>query len=90
METYARKADIFRCIQYTGDNRDKIIDALGIPKEACQCWTNADTKANYLVIKGVAPPVLPNWWVMVGGGGIVDIVSPALFSATYQQIVVKE
>lgn len=90
METYARKPDIFHCIQYTGDNREKIIDALKIPKEDCQCWVNEDTKENYLVIKGISDRVQPKAWVMLGADKSVNTVDPDLFGSTYQQIWIKE
>lgn len=89
MQTYARKTDIFHAIQYTGDNREKIIDALGIPKEDCECWTNQDTKENYLIIKSVPELIYTKWWLLIASSGKCDAVSAELFESTYRQIWIK-
>lgn len=51
MKKYILRNAKYFAIQFTGDNRDKIIDALQIKKECCEIWRNEDTKLAYLLIK---------------------------------------
>jgi len=51
MTTYIQRKSKFSGIQFTGDNRDKVIDALGIKKDYCQAWKNLDTDECYLIIR---------------------------------------
>lgn len=94
MDTYARKTSIFSCIQYTGDNRDKIISALGVPKENCNCWINSQTNENFLCIKGIVEAnletvVKPKWWVIVGPDKAVGVLPDDMFKGIYQQVWIK-
>lgn len=90
MQKYVSKSAVCCAIQYTGDNREKIIEALHIKKEHCQSWMNEDTKESYLII--CAPgcnlgKVSPKEWILVGiDPQSYQIVIAETFDANYEAI----
>lgn len=87
MMAYVRKDDILNCIQYTGDNRAQVIQALNIDKANCQRWMNTDTKENYLVVAGCNEKILPSSWV-AHQGTRVWIIPSELFKRDYQLVTI--
>lgn len=90
MSFYIQKHSKFNGIQFTGDNRDKVIDALGIKKDYCQFWKNVDTGDCYLKIS--APgcdlgKINTNDWILIGIEHTEYFVcTPEQFKAEYEAI----
>lgn len=54
MKKYIRTSSKYEAIQFTGDNREKIMDALKLSKDDCKLWVNADSKDCYLSIHAMS------------------------------------
>jgi hypothetical protein len=82
----------YRAIQFTGDNREKICDALHIKLEYCQRWVNSDTKEMYLLVD--APgchlgKMNVNEWLIMGIGasnGSYAVLTPDTFESQFEEL----
>lgn len=90
MNTYIQKKSKYNAIQFTGDNREKIIDALQTKKEFVQMWRNEDTKACYLTIHDPnfdLGQVQEKQWILVTiGKSAYIIMDDKDFQENYQEI----
>jgi hypothetical protein len=92
MKTYLEKRAKAKAIQFTGDNREKIMDALNLSKEQCEAWFNEDTKECYLYLE--TPDItlgrlVAKQWVVVTKYNEKDqyqIMSDHIFKATYEEL----
>lgn len=91
MKAYILKKSKYLAIQYKGDNREKVIDALGIPrKELCQAWVNEDTKERYLDISDpecMLGHITQGQWIVTNKDkSHYLVVDPADFKENYEEL----
>ena len=71
MKTYIRRDAKFYAIQFTGDNREKILDALKIGKEYSKLWKDVDSGQCRLFIDSpvvTLPLVQQGDWIVITRG----------------------
>ncbi len=76
-------------IQFTGDNREKICDFLGLKKEHVELWMNADTKEKwYLTVNSpnlsLSRIVFGSW--ILKGKSAYEVFTDKDFRTIYEQI----
>lgn len=91
MNTYIQKKAKYYGIQYTGDNREKIIDALRIDKQYCQQWHNEDTGEVHLLIDApgynLGKIAVKEWILIAVDRSNYAVVAPRIFVLEYEEIV---
>lgn len=87
---YFQTRYIYDAIQFTRDNRDKILDFLGVKKDLSEFWMNMDNKECYLLImdpKVNIGKILEKDWILCGRAYVdYKVVNDEMFRASWQAI----